>query len=975
MADKQISERDSDSRGKTPAPAQYDPDNDVTSELSGLIAKAFGDDSDTRSNETRITSARLVSHGEPESDDALEPGYLLSERYEIVERVHSGGMSHVYKAIDRRRHAGQSRQIHVAIKMLRRAVSERDEYRLLLEKEASKARSLSHPNIIKIFDFDAHEDQFFLVMEWLEGESLRTLLQRSGDEPLSPTFCWTVIEAVADALQHSHSSGVIHADVNPSNIFVTTTHDIKLLDFGVARFADDEENSPEDLTAWVTPSYASPQVLSGLSPVAQDDVFSLACVAYRCFAGSHPFDGKLSIAAQRDNVEVRPVAVLSKQEWSALDRCLAYTREERPDSASIFQRSLATANAGTPFEQKFTPRTWSVLAAAVVATVLIIGWWSQSGNAPTDVTPVTPEIAATSPQDPDAAAESTTSEPVSVVDSLLTLARQAVSAEQLVLPANDNARDWYRQALAIEANNQEALAGLRAISDVFVEEARTAIDAGNPQTAQAALAAAAETDAGNPVVAMLEELLVSQGNAQLTAARLAIVNGNGEAAGVALAQAEQYAHIEAEAIESLRTQLTALNRNAALRSDLAVVDAHIAAGRLLQPAGDNAYEALIPLRDTYGANAELTEASRRLAERLLTRAALASASGNLAEADSLVSAAASLGGADEEVDRVRAAIAAAAAAAAAAEVADAARGEDAAESSNAASEASATPPAVNVAAAETLATGASRDDAAPTDIGASTPMTATGISEDVRVDSAPSIDTAQSDVSALPTDDGAPSATADGAAVAAPTAAASRGIVTESELPLTESDGQVTTPQQAVAGSGAIDMPASAPGAPAVGGSAQSTDSQRPNLNDAERPRTLAGSGPSVNSDLPVSAPLEQAVAETNAAEASTATIAARSNSVERSEQSMALQLRDLGLTRYSAPTYPQGAKRRGLSGYVNVAFDITPEGRTNAIEILGGEPAGVFDRSAARAIRLWRFEPRDETIRGSITLRYEIEE
>ena len=966
MADKQISERDSDSRRDIPAPTQAHPDDDVTSELSGLIARAFGDDSGIRNDDTRITSARLVSHGESESDDALEPGFLLSGRYEIVERVHSGGMSHVYKAIDRRRHAEHSRQIHVAVKMLRRAVSERDEYRLLLEKEASKARSLSHPNIIKIFDFEAHEDQFFLVMEWLEGESLKTLLKRAGDEPLSPTFSWTVIEAVADALQQSHSNGVIHADINPSNIFVTTTHDIKLLDFGIARFADDEENSPGDLTAWVTPRYASPQVLSGLSPVVQDDLFSLACVAYRCFAGSHPFDGKLSIAAQRENVEVRPVAVLSEQEWSALNRCLAYTREERPDSTSVFQRNHATANAGAPIEQKSTPWPRAVLAAAVVATALIVGWWSQFDIAPTDDPPAaTTEIAAPSPQNADAAVESASSGSVTVVDSLLALARQAISAEQLVLPANNNARDWYRQALAIEPQSQEALAGLRAISDAFVEEARSAIEAGDPRAAESALAAAAETDAGNPVIAMLEELLITQGNARLTAARLATANGNAEEAAAALAQAEQYAHIEAEAIESIRTQLTTLNRDEALRNDLAVVDAHIAAGRLLEPAGDNAFDALIPLRDTYGAEVELTVAGQRLAERLLTRAALASASGNLAEADSLVSAAASLGELDEEVDRVRAAIAAAAATGAAL----AASGEDAAESSNAVSDAIQTPlpvDVVGVAADETASAGTEADDAVPAGVDTAAPK----ITEVANIDSAPPIDAAQTDVPASLIDGGNPSADADGAAFVALTAAASRGLVTEADLPLTGSDQQVTAPPQDFAGSGVPEMPVAA-GEP-IGPSAQSAALQRADVTEAEPSQAMNGSGPSVTGDLQMSAPPKQAVAETDATEAPAA---ATSSAVDRSARSMALQLRDLGLTRYATPKYPQGAKRRGLSGYVDVAFDITPDGRTDAIEVLVGEPAGVFDKSAARAIRRWQFEPRDETVRGNITLRFEIEE
>ena len=923
MADKHTSERDSDARRDVPASRQADPDDDVTSELSGLIARAFGSDDGLRNSEARVTSSSLVSHGDADGNDTLEPGFLLSGRYEIVERVHSGGMSHVYKAIDRRRHPGHSRQIHVAVKMLRRAVSDRDEYRLLLEKEASKARSLSHPNIIKIFDFDAHDGQFFLVMEWLQGESLKTLLKRAGGEPLSPTFSWAVIEAVADALQHSHSNGVIHADINPSNIFVTTTHDIKLLDFGVARLADDEDNAPEDLTAWVTPSYASPQVLSGLSPVIQDDLFSLACVAYRCFAGTHPFDGKLSIVAQREDVVVRPVAVVSEQEWTTLDRCLAYTRAERPDSASVLLRSHATASGGESAEANSRPWPWTVLAAAAIAAVLVVGWWSQFGSSPTDDTPATAaDTGAASPADAGAAVEPTPPEPVTPVDSLLALARQAMADEQLIVPVNNNARDWYRRALAIDANNPEALAGLRAISDVSVTEARSAIEAGDPQAAASALAAAAETDAGNPAIAMLEELLVTRGNAQLTAARLAAASGNEEQAEAALARAEQYAHIETEAIESIRSQLTALSRSEALRSELAVVDAHIAAGRLLRPAGDNAYDTLVPLRDAYGAEPQLTAASQRLAERLLTRAALASASADLADADALVSAAASLGVLDEEVERVRAVMAAAATTSDAASPAPADVATEPAGAAPAEVETSVSFDSISDATDEALAVEGSTESAAPADVDIATQSPATAVTDGAEVNDDAGIEAGSAgDIPSPPTENGERPADVNAAVVAALPAATTRGLVTEAEIPLTGSEP--------------------GPGPPASGG----------------RQVSMPG----------------QAVAETGSAEAPAA--ATDDSAAQESEQSMAMQLRSLGLTRYAAPQYPRGAKRRGVSGYVEVAFNVTPDGQTEAIEVLRGEPAGVFERSATRAIRQWQFAPRDETIRGNITLRFEIEQ
>ena len=932
MADKHTSDQSSDSRRDDPVSAQPHPDDDVTSELSGLIARAFGSDRDNREDEPRVTGASLVARREADSEETLTPGSVLNERFEIVELVHSGGMSHVYKAIDRRRHASNAREAHVAVKMLRRTVSDRDEYRLLLEQEASKARALSHPNIIKIFDFDAHDGQFFLVMEWLDGESLNALLKRTGSEPLSPAFTRAVIDAVADALTHSHANNVIHADINPSNIFVTTTHDIKLLDFGVARFSDDEEESSEDLTAWVTPSYASPEVLSGLLPVARDDLFSLACVAYRCYTGTHPFNGKLPIVAKREGLDVSPIAALSESEWSVLKSSLAYARDERPESASVFLRHPMTDDGGARIGPSRAAWPWALLAAAALASVAAVGWWSQSGMSPEENTaPSAMQPDTASPPEADAPTETAAREPVSVVESLLALGRQAAAAEQLIAPANNNARDWYRQVLAIDAGNPEALAGLRAISNTFVEQARSAIDANDPRAAESALASAIETDAGNPAIPMLEELLVTQGDALLATARLAAANGDTEQAAQALAQAAQYAHIETAVIENLRTEFESLERQAALRDALAGVDAHIAAGRLLQPAGDNAYEALAPLRDTYGDEAELIAASRRLAERLLTGAALAAASSNLVEADSLVSAAASLGVLDQEVGRVQAVIAAAAASEAAAAAAD----DGVADPSAEVADASAAPLTAD-GVAETLDDGLAAETApdstsvSSVDTAAQTTAAATAVDsvpEDASSVEAPATDLVD-DIAASPPDNGdlLADAVADTqiAAVAALPAATGRGRVTEAELPMTGN------------GSGSI--------ADADAG----RDSQ------------------------PTAAP--QPDAPIGATDVPAATTASASNPAGQSARSTAMQLRDLGLTSYSAPQYPQGAKRRGVSGHVDVAFNVTPDGRTAAIEILDAEPAGLFDRSVTRAIRKWRFEPREETIRGNITLRFEVE-
>ena len=303
-----------------------DCEDDVTSELSDPFAWPIDD------------FVQVGSLVDPETNNVLEVGTLLNGRFEIIELVHSGGMGHVYKAIDLRRHPEGSHQIHVAIKMLRESLADRDEFRLMLEREAAKAQSLSHPNIINVFDFDEHEGRFFLVMEWLEGESVRALLRRTNGERLAPSFAWAVIEGAAAALHHAHINDVVHADINPSNIFITRTLDIKLLDFGVARCASNSQKPVESGATWATQTYASPEVLSGLPPVFQDDIFSLGCIAYRLLGGEHPFGGSSSIVARDRGIEIVPIPGMPKNEWRIIARALEYSRSERPDTVDVFRR-------------------------------------------------------------------------------------------------------------------------------------------------------------------------------------------------------------------------------------------------------------------------------------------------------------------------------------------------------------------------------------------------------------------------------------------------------------------------------------------------------------------------------------------------------------------------------------------------------------------------------------------------------------
>ncbi len=526
-------------------------DDAVTRDIPEVLESAFDEHQAGDPEDLFITDVSLTEHVDLESDDVLPPGLILRDRFEIVELVYSAGMSHVYKAIDQRRCLGDSGDFHVAIKTMRPSIASNNQGGLALEREAAQTQSLSHPNIINIFDFEDHDGQFFLVMEWLDGESVNAMLRRTEGEAVEPELARTVITLAATGVQHAHRNNVVHADINPSNIFITDTREIKLLDFGVARSVNTPEASEDDRFTWVTQTYASPEVLSGFPPVVEDDVFSLACVVYRLLSGKHPFGGSPSLVAQRNGLSVEAIPGLPAREWEVLRQALSFERSDRPGDVSDFVTWGAATDEGNESPVRAAPRLlspqWMWPAAAAAVVILAGGYWLAQRAI---------DDAVLSPVGPVSPEASTVAEPaISASEALVIAATQALNEGQLIAPEEVSARALFRAALVIESDNAEALRGLRAISDDFVQEAHAALNRDDPTAAYGALAVAAETDPENPTIGMVSQLLTAQGDGELAEARLAITTGELDVAVQKVSRAERYQHIDPADVRSLRQQI------------------------------------------------------------------------------------------------------------------------------------------------------------------------------------------------------------------------------------------------------------------------------------------------------------------------------------------------------------------------------------------------------------------------------------
>jgi hypothetical protein len=278
------------------------------------------------------------------------PGRVLRDRYEIEQCLGTGGKGTVFRAVDRYRSDLPSSQRHVAIKILHDCAGTRDQTIAALRRELQSAQTLSHPNIVKVYDVDRDGDIDFFTMELLEGELLSALIRRFQPLSMPRPHAWAIIRQIASGLEHAHSRKVVHADLKPQNIMITNSGEVRILDFGSSyRFAKETQSEPtwrESSSA--TPAYACCELLDGRVPDPRDDLYALACIAYELLTGAHPFQRRRASEARDFGVvPVRP-ARLSRRQWQALTKGLSWHRAARSISVRDWFKAFKPRSEHAP---------------------------------------------------------------------------------------------------------------------------------------------------------------------------------------------------------------------------------------------------------------------------------------------------------------------------------------------------------------------------------------------------------------------------------------------------------------------------------------------------------------------------------------------------------------------------------------------------------------------------------------------------
>lgn len=261
-------------------------------------------------------------------------GKVLDNRYELVSFIGKGGMALVYRAVDKR--TGHS----VAVKILKPEYNQDAEFSARFQREALAASRMSHHNIVNLLDVGQVDNMRYLVMEYVEGRTLKEVIHQKGTLP--PTVAAQIGIRILSALQHAHNNGIIHRDIKPQNVLVNKDGLIKVADFGIARVAGLDTATQED-TVMGSVHYFSPEQAQGKLVTAASDLYSVGVVLYEMLTGKTPFDGEtpVAVAMQHIHSKAKPITEINPEVPPAMERVVEKAMEKLPSRRYQSAREMA----------------------------------------------------------------------------------------------------------------------------------------------------------------------------------------------------------------------------------------------------------------------------------------------------------------------------------------------------------------------------------------------------------------------------------------------------------------------------------------------------------------------------------------------------------------------------------------------------------------------------------------------------------
>jgi serine/threonine protein kinase len=409
----------------------------------------FHDKAVSAGDETRIQQGATETGAYPAArpgGDALADGEhvkgigdTLNGRFVLEECLGVGGMGTVYKALDLRKLEASDRKPHIAIKVLNVQFRGQPTSLIALQREARKAQTLAHRNIVTVYDFDRDGPLVYLTMEYLSGKPLSKVLRAKGFAGMPLAAALPIVAGMGRALAYAHERGFVHCDFKPANVFLADGGEVKVIDFGIARvFQRREEDT--DVTIFdpatlggITPAYASPEMFEHREPDPRDDVYALACVTYELLTGRHPFNRLSATQARSENLHAERPPGLDRMQWRTLNAALSFDRATRTPSVNAFLEGMRAADRASPM-----PGARVAAVGACAVAVVAVAWYgyqmlSRSG----DRHPAEASALAQAPPNAGNASAAAGSVPVASVQPAQSM--QPAQSAQSVPAATDNA--------------------------------------------------------------------------------------------------------------------------------------------------------------------------------------------------------------------------------------------------------------------------------------------------------------------------------------------------------------------------------------------------------------------------------------------------------------------------------------------------------------------------------------------------------
>lgn len=438
------------------------------------------------------------------SDTIVIPANRSAEesfgKYQVLSELGEGAMGKVYKCFD------PDFQRMVAIKTVHGALlndGSANEFRERFRNEMRAAGKLTHPNIVSVFDAGEKEGCPYFVMEFVEGQELKHMLDTQHDFSIEEAV--SIIKGVLRGLSNIHDNGITHRDLKPANIFVSTSGNAKIADFGIAKL--DSSDMTQIGTVIGSPKYMAPEQCLGEPVDARSDLFAVGIVLYELLTGKYCFEAETTsgITQKILNVEVQLASDFRADIPRYLDNVLVKALNKK--ASERFQTALDFLNAldvkappAKPSSSKMGLIGGGVLSLAVLGGVT--GWMLKSSpdpevSAPPDATQSASPANETPVSAPPATApkreiKTLSPEKSAKLAKLFKVAETYKRIGRLVTPSGSNAYDAYQIALSIDPGNQDALNGIADVRRAMIDSVQASIDAGEDEQAMLTIQAGME---------------------------------------------------------------------------------------------------------------------------------------------------------------------------------------------------------------------------------------------------------------------------------------------------------------------------------------------------------------------------------------------------------------------------------------------------------------------------------------------------